>query len=283
MPPHKIRNACYTLNNYNTEQVTALKELPCTYHVMGFEVGDSGTPHVQGFICFKNPRSFKAVHKQLFKSHIETMRGTHKQASDYCKKGDEFWEFGELPAPGARSDIVQIRDSFRDDYAGDVDRMIDDHPHIHRYEKLLVRLAKRYSPKRNWPMEVYWFYGDARSGKTRTAWETCKEKELSVYMHTGDTRNYWDNYDREEVIIWDDFRSTQTKYAWFLRFLDRFPMMLAARYYDRPMLAKVIYITCINHPRVEFASYDDEPINQIVGRITEIREFRTGKDPKVEA
>jgi len=52
-----------------------------------FEVGEeSGTPHLEGLILFKNARSFGSIKKKLTRAHIEVMKGTVKQAFLYCTK-----------------------------------------------------------------------------------------------------------------------------------------------------------------------------------------------------
>lgn len=88
-------NFSYTVNNYTDENQGTLKALPCLYHVFGYEVGDSGTPHLQGTICFAKNRRLSAVIK-LIPGHVEITR--NKEASIiYCKKGGNFWEEGEPP------------------------------------------------------------------------------------------------------------------------------------------------------------------------------------------
>ncbi len=61
--------------------------------------------HVQGFVYYKNGKSLATMKKLHSTAHFEAMRGTPKQASDYCKKEDSrksegFYEFGELPSQG---------------------------------------------------------------------------------------------------------------------------------------------------------------------------------------
>lgn len=52
------------------------------------EVGDSGTPHWQGYITFEKNKTLSALKKISCESHWENRKGSHKEAYDYCIKGD---------------------------------------------------------------------------------------------------------------------------------------------------------------------------------------------------
>lgn len=66
--------------------------------MVGKEVGESGTPHFQGFICFQDAKTFSAIKKLLPDGcHIEARKGTFQQAADYCKKDGDYFEAGTLP------------------------------------------------------------------------------------------------------------------------------------------------------------------------------------------
>ena len=89
------RNWCFTLNNYTAEDEARLASLSCKYIVYGREVGESGTPHLQGYVEFNKGRKFEKVKSLLGDSvHLEMRRGTSKEASDYCKKDGNFFRTG---------------------------------------------------------------------------------------------------------------------------------------------------------------------------------------------
>ena len=91
----RAKRWCYTLNN--PLQPIPWNELTQEYHVYGEEVGESGTPHYQGFIVFKNLKRLNQLKEINSKAHWEISRGTNAQASDYCKKDGKFHEYGTLP------------------------------------------------------------------------------------------------------------------------------------------------------------------------------------------
>lgn len=96
----KHRAYCFTWNNYTEDDVSYLKTVDCQYIVFGFETAPTtGTPHLQGYIYFSNPRSFEAVRKNVFKqkAHIIPAAGDALQNYDYATKGGEFYEQGAKP------------------------------------------------------------------------------------------------------------------------------------------------------------------------------------------
>lgn len=93
------RRYCFTLNNYSDAEQESLRQLAqdVKYLVFGREVGESGTPHLQGFVVFRTSTRFVAAKRAIGnRAHLELARGTSAQASLYCKKDDDYEEFGEL-------------------------------------------------------------------------------------------------------------------------------------------------------------------------------------------
>ncbi len=111
----RSRKWCFTLNNYVDGVIQRLKTYADTieYMIYGKEVGEQGTPHLQGFIYKKNPTTFKALKNKIGieRIHLESANGSPLQNYKYCSKDGDFIEFGELPESGKRKDLNDIKEA----------------------------------------------------------------------------------------------------------------------------------------------------------------------------
>jgi Putative viral replication protein. len=84
----KSRGWVFTVNNPTEWDEDELKKLVdyARYVIYGNEVGESGTPHWQGFALFNSQVRLRTCQGLLARAHWEIQRGTSKQAIDYCKK-----------------------------------------------------------------------------------------------------------------------------------------------------------------------------------------------------
>lgn len=122
----RYRHWCFTLNNYTDNDVAELSTVTPKYKylVYGKEVGDSGTPHLQGFVSFSNQIKVKSLHKWFSgRGHWEVARNP-RAAADYCKKQGDYQEFGISPSDsrkrqGTRNDLEALRDAINE---GESDR-----------------------------------------------------------------------------------------------------------------------------------------------------------------
>lgn len=113
---------CFTLNNPVDGDEQRLRDFAggdlCRYMVYGREVGDRGTPHLQGFLSLHNRKRFTQLRGYLGERfHIERAVGTPRQAASYCKKDGDFVEIGdEPPQRGARTDFDEFRAWIEENY-----------------------------------------------------------------------------------------------------------------------------------------------------------------------
>jgi len=109
----KSKNWCFTLNNYTEEDIKDIALWECKGVAYGKEVGENGTPHLQGFVCFKNQVRFQTVKDLHAKAHWEIMHGRLDQNKAYCSKQGELTIHGKNihEDPGSVDSAATLRAS----------------------------------------------------------------------------------------------------------------------------------------------------------------------------
>lgn len=255
----KFRNWCFTINNYLEHEWQAFEALDeqdmYTYLVVGREVGESGTPHLQGFIYFKNPRSLPGIKKLgLFKrAHLENAKGSNKQASDYCKKENNFIEKGVLPNNGGKRTDLEAAYKMVNE-GSSVDEVALSMPDVYnRAHKVLHKLEdiRLRSLRRDFMTEGEWIYGPTGVGKSEYSFS-----HENSYVFPYDN-GWWDGYACQDVVVIDEFRG-QLAFNELLRMVDKHPNYYVRRRNREPMpfVSKKVIITSSMAPWEVFAKLD---------------------------
>lgn len=97
----RSRNWTFTWNNFECDPINFLivlsNEPSCTYVIFGEEGYQPGkTPHLQGYLEFKNPVKGWTLHNKWSKIHWEVRINTAQKASDYCRKEGKIHEWGTI-------------------------------------------------------------------------------------------------------------------------------------------------------------------------------------------
>lgn len=93
-------------------------------------------------------------------------------------------------------------------------------------------------------VKVIWIYGEAGTGKTRFAKEQAAKQE-ETYFITGSSRDPFQRYNGEDVIIYDEARPRDMAFSDLLKLLDPYGEDVSApsRYFDKAICASTYYIT----------------------------------------
>lgn len=84
------KNWCFTINNYNqTDEVkidTMFDHGHMNYIIYGREIGEQGTPHLQGYVQFKKKLRLNQVKQMISpRAHLEVSRGSPEINAQYCR------------------------------------------------------------------------------------------------------------------------------------------------------------------------------------------------------
>lgn len=205
---------CFTLNN--PAAAIAFNEDTMTYLVYGEEVGESGTPHHQGFVIFKNNKRLNNLKDINGKAHWEmkSPKSTYQEASDYCKKDGQYHEFGELPAEnikkaqplGNKANHEKWRAINDKAKQGDLDWIDQEHPKVFNQSyRNLKQMKTDYMKRKEDLPDVCgtWFYGRSGVGKTKLV------RTLYPDAYLKKPNNKWyDGYQQEDVVVIDDLDDT---------------------------------------------------------------------------
>lgn len=270
------RSWVFTVNNYPENYPENLRALahdpqapnPVRYLVVGREVGESGTPHLQGCITFKNMIRRRAVSALIPNAYVAKARSV-VHARKYCTKEDSDPIVVDNLKQGERTDLHNATDLVKE---GGVAKLIEDEPHMYvRYHAGFEKLEARLFPHRNpeKPPEVVWLYGPTGTGKTRYVYEKTKDMSLWSAMATA---KWWEGYVQQDAILIDDMRSNFATFNDLLKILDRYPYTQEKKGSSVPINSRFIYITSQFPPHKVYCREKraEEDIRQLYRRITQI-------------
>jgi hypothetical protein len=268
----KSRKWVFTINNWTDEDWKGVIELGKEieedggYLIVGKEVGEEGTPHLQGYVRFKNPRSRKELVKRFLKrAWIACAKGSETENYHYCAKQgcEEEWGIYKEDEKGRRNDLELARRMVVENYSLYAIGMT-----VGAQATKHAELLKRVEPSRGLrKVEVIWLWGPPGTGKTRTAWEYCKRlNEFEDPWMSSRSLKWWDGYEGQREIIIDDFRADFCTYHELLRILDIYPFRVEVKGGSRLLMAELIIITSCFPPDKVYNTRED--IGQLLRRIS---------------
>lgn len=226
----RSRNWCFTVNNYDDSTEELLGQIRCRYIVYGREVGQSGTPHLQGQIVYTNDHSFNQVRNDLpLGAHIE-MTQSLGDSIEYCKKDGNFVERGDMPAVTARERGKKggeaekarwqtIKEQAQSGKLEDVEPKVYV-LHLKNLEHVYHRTVRQRSLE-NTTEPMYWYYGPTGTGKSRAA----RTEYPNAYLKM--INKWWDGYIDEDTVLIEDVDPDCGKWMahFFKVWTDHYPFM----------------------------------------------------------
>jgi len=196
------RNFVFTHNNYDD---TSLEDnIECRFIAYSHEVAPTtGTKHLQGYVCFKNPISHKTSKRKFPGCFISPMLGSISDNDSYISKLTAPIERGDKPMSNdnkGRAEKLRwqaIRELAK---AGDLDKI--DADIFIRYYGTLKRIRDDYkcrpSPLDNSTPGI-WIHGPSRTGKSHAMHTAYPDAYIKGH------HKWWDGYAGQTVVCIDDF------------------------------------------------------------------------------
>jgi len=148
---------CMTWNNYpddwKDKLLGRIGSVGSKFYIFGKEVGDSGTPHIQGFIYFaKKVRPIETI--KIKEIHWEKAKGNVKENYIYCSKGNDFIQQGFTRQWIVNNGLDKIK-------------IIEN---LYSWQELIIEEYRKHQVDGD-DRHIYWIY-DSEGNKGKTAF--CK-------------------------------------------------------------------------------------------------------------
>lgn len=252
------RRWVFTLNNPTDEDRTAVKELEplSKYLVFGDETGKEGTPHLQGYVVLRKSTRRSVLSKIVPRAYLDVARGSHSEASAYCKKEGSFSEFGQLPsdnrgeAGGAKrkAQWEDAREAAKEGRFQDIPA--DLYTKYQASYDLMYRKHMLPPPDSDGVTGV-WLYGPPGVGKSRKAREDYPGAYLKMQ------NKWWDGFQPNihEHVILDDFDSKELGHHLKI-WADRYAFLAEIKGSAIVIRPKTFVVTSNYHP--DHFDWDDD-------------------------
>lgn len=258
----KFRNFIFTHNNYVGTDLQ--DSLECRYISYSEEIGDSGTPHLQGLVCFKNATTTKSVIKKLPGCHVEPMVGTIDQAEGYFNGSGKhggpayepvgFTQRGDRPLSNYDKGTAErlrwrrLKQLAKD---CDMDQIDTEFPKESFLNYNLIRkIGMDYMKHPDDLKNVcgYWIYGPTRTGKSSLVRE-FQPNITKDDLYLKQANKWWIGYDRQPYVLIEDLGQQHHILGHYLKiWADKYSFPCETKFGGMCIRPRKIFITSNYHP-----------------------------------
>ncbi len=277
MPGRPHRGYVFTINNpteIDWDAVTTLSTSNRTLRLRAqLELGETGTPHIQGYVEFTNAQRHTALH--LDRAHVEARNGTPYEAWCYTEKPHGLpqtmpprtIETGAKPpaeSSGARSDLRRVSELVQGGATPERLAREETHTFIRYARGIMIAVGLQWRHRPNQVMNVVVLYGGTGLGKSRWAQQMYPDAYFAIQ---GTNDNVWfTRYNGNSTIVFNDFYGW-IKYSFLLNLTDRYHAYLPVHGTQVPCAATTFVFTSNEAPDQWYKNID---MTAFTRRITHI-------------
>jgi hypothetical protein len=225
----------------------------------------SGRVHKQFLLYFKRKITLKGVKDLIGPHHIEPARDL-KACRQYCMKTEtrvsDPVEYGAFPVP--EKDLETVLSLCKRSRVEDI---LEERPTLWRAIRQLREIRAVVSVPRDFATVGLLLTGPTGSGKTRLAVEIATLYPAAYWV--APDMKWFDGYDGQELMIVDEFRG-QVPVSFFLRLIDRTPLILPIKGSSTQMRSELVIFTSNLSLRMLFPELDGLSFQAVQRRVVEI-------------
>lgn len=170
-------------------------------------INGEGTPHIQGYIHFKNAKWFTAVKNLLRnKAHIEPAKGSPWQNFEYCSKEGKVFAKKGSPGP-KKTPFLEMWNDMNELNFNEFEEKYPKEVYLRREKVMQVMIEKAMTKVKEFNGELkdknWWVWGDAGVGKSR--WAASNGEYCEIYKKN--CNKWWDGYNilNTKIVILEDY------------------------------------------------------------------------------
>lgn len=289
-----------TLNKPSVLELTALCQwLQETAVYACGELEMVSTLHFQFYFRMKDAKSFRALKNLRFLKHawLATAKGTEEQCRKYCGKDGRLVEWHKdkmSPGQGARTELKEYATRILQNGSSAIVQMARENPMAYVYHATgwhRLAMLEDHGRRLASPPQVTVVIGQSGTGKSTLVRRLCDEQlqlrpDTRVYDWNHSVYPWFPDYQDQKIWMCNDFRPQNAKG-------QPIPMVLFCKMFDvdackvedkggySNLQCDTFFMSCIVHPKDWYAECANEPVKQLLRRITAVYEcYKEGDEFK---